>query len=283
MKMVKKILFGTLVAVTLAALVGCKPEAGGNSDMFDVGGLGDKATVNYENGDSLTRGFKTLKTPHLDAICKIETTINEIAAADLTKKVTNGVMGVIFNYKEDEEAGTASFSIAGVRYNQKKAKVEAYVETFKDVDVDALEDELPAGKHATGTLTYAATAFGAELDGDFVSDKKMTIWIDIIANDGTTDGRTGAEGTYTVNFYAKNPERKKGTNNALSWKDGVTPVATWTIEAAEVNNKIGEGTNKKLTNMQADIGFYANIQPNETLIGSWNFDAISKEAEEIAE
>ena len=143
MKMVKKILFGALVAVTLTGLVGCKPQAGGNSDMFEV--TGKKAVVNYENGKDFTRGFLTLKDKHLDAVCKIETTINPIAAADLANKVANGVTGVIFNYKEDEDKGTASFTIAGIRYNQSTKKVQAYVETFKDVDIDALEYELSGG------------------------------------------------------------------------------------------------------------------------------------------
>ena len=281
MKMVKKILFGALVAVTLTGLVGCKPQAGGNSDMFEV--TGKKAVVNYENGKDFTRGFLTLKDKHLDAVCKIETTINPIAAADLANKVANGVTGVIFNYKEDEDKGTASFTIAGIRYNQSTKKVQAYVETFKDVDIDALEDELSGGKAATGLSYDPAKAFGIALDGDYVKDNKLTIWIDIVANDGKTEGRTGDAGTYTVSFYDEDPKRNNAAlTNKLTYT-GAAAKKSCVIETTEVSCPLGEGTNAKLGNMQADIGFYANIQPNETLNASWTFSEVAKEAEEIAE
>ena len=286
MKMVKKSLLGLVAVAALICLSGCKPPEGGNSGMIKVSG--SSASIDYVNGTTLTRGFKTLKTNHLDAICKIVTTINEIPSGELGtengKRITNGVMGVIFNYAEDKTAGTANFSIAGTRWNQSSNKLEAYVETFKNVELAALEEELTGGTKATG-LSYSG--WGQALDGNYKNGDKVTIWIEIIANDGTTAGRNGTQGTYTVKFYDSDPGRKVALASnqwALTYDNSsVQPTETCTINLNEVQNKYDSKTPAALKNMEADIGFYANVQPNDSLIGSWKFEKIAKEAEEITE
>ena len=285
----KKIL--TILAALAVALMfmGCAAEVAGNSDMIKVGGAGDKATINYENdANTLARGFKTLKNKHLDAICKIETTIVDIPAAELGettgKRVTNGVMGVIFNYKENDAKTHASFSIVGTRYNQNSNKVEVYCESWSDIELSALEEQLPAGTQATSStdISSSYTDWGKALTAsDFISGDKMTVWIDIIANDGATGGRNGTAGTYTINVYNADPGRKSATGaNALQWTNGLTPKASWTIPVGSVNNAYA---NSDLSTMKCKFGFYANVQPNVTFTGSWNFNKIAMEGEEIEE
>ena len=285
----KKIL--TILAALAVALMfmGCAAEVGGNSDMIKVGGAGDKATINHENDtDGIARGFKTLKSKHLDAVCKIETTIVNIPSAELGettgKRVTNGVMGVIFNYKENDAKTHANFSIVGTRYNQKDDKVEVYCESWTNIELSALEEEFRDGAQATSStdISSSYTGWGKALTAsDFISGDKMTVWIDIIANDGATGGRNGTAGTYTINVYNADPGRKSATGaNALQWTNGLTPKASWTIPVASVNNAYA---NSDLSTMKCKFGFYANVQPNVTFTGSWNFNKIAMEGEEIEE
>lgn len=279
MKMVKKILVGSLLAVALLSFAGCKPEAEGTEGLIKVSGK--KATVEYVNDSSaLARAFKTLKTEHLDATCHISNKINKIDNPS-DKLRTNGVMGFIFNLKKDDTTNEYSFTIAGVRYNQQNGKVEAYVETFTGVDGTKLEDELPDGKAASG---YSYSGFGKEITGDFYNSTKdeLNIWIDVVANDGETDGRKGGKGTYTVRFFDQDPERKNGvTKNTVAYKDGVNAKYTWTIEATDVSNKFAD--DKGLKSMKSDLGFYANVTAGQTLNGTWELKDVAMEAEETAE
>ena len=277
----KKIL--TILAALAVALMlmGCAAEVAGNSDMIKVGGAGDKATINHENTETtIARGFKTLKNKHLDAVCKIETTIVDIPSAELGtttgKRVTNGVMGVIFNYKENDAKTHASFSIVGTRWNQDSDKLEVYCETWHHIELSALETDFGEGTHADGE---SYSGWGKALTGNFKSGDKMTVWIDIVANDGSKTGRNGTQGTYTIKVYDADPGRKKAAQDTLQYQNSVSPVATWTIPEDDVNNPY----NTQLSDMICKFGFYANVQPNDTLTGSWNFNAIAMEAEEVEE
>lgn len=288
MKMVKKLLVCSLFAAVLFAFSGCKRDSGG-SDFIEANLL--NATVNYTNeGQAIARDFVTLLTPHADGVCYIENNINPIESPTSNLK-TNGVMGFIFNIKVDEATEKYSFSIAGVRYNQYDHKIQAYVESFTNVDKDKLEEELPTGTKATGMPTYA-DKFGFNLPGDYndyISDGKIKVWIEVIANDGlNATGRDGAKNTYTVNFYKEDPKRKtvqKSSDNKypITYEpDGGNVIATATIAAANVNNKIPNDSND-LAKMQADMGYYANVQPGQNLKGKWKIEKCTKEAEEIAE
>ncbi len=292
MKMVKKILLGLTAAATLMTFVSCQREEAGTKDMIDVNGGSSKASIDYKNdGDSLARSFKSLNNKHLDAICHIKMTPTELA--DKNHK-TNGVMGFIFNIVKNETTGKYSFTIAGLRYNQETKQVQGYVETFKDVEGDKLNSELPTGIKAEGNKTYA-DAFGFDLYKTTASSglPPVDVWIDVVANNGASEGRgagnAASAGTYTVTFYDADPQRTKGTGDTLTYKNIGTEsgkarvLYQGTVKASEVNNKIGDGTNAKLSNMQADLGFYANVQPKENLKGEWKFDAIKMEAEEIEE
>jgi len=291
MKMVKKILLGMTVATTLFAFTGCNGLLGGAGDDINSNAGSSKADINKENKGDFLRGFKMLSTKHLDAICHIENTVHAIENPATATEYSNGVMGYIFNYLKDDETGNASFSIAGVRYNQKTKRVEAYVETFSGKHEDDIEGDatlLNDGAHATGNKTW--TGFGFDLFGaerTFAEGEKFDVWIDVVANDGETEGRDGTAGSYTVRFFDKDPGRNKGLNDKLTYDNinSVTKLAELTIAPGNVNNKFvktGE-TEGKLTNMQSKIGYYFNVQPGQTLTGNWKFSEIRMEAEEIVE
>ena len=305
MKMVKKILLGTLAVAAILTFASCgQREEAGNSELIDINAGSSKGSIDYTNdSEDTTRGFKTLQTKHLDAICHIETTVTELKG-DNAK--ASGTMGYIFNVVKAED-GTYSFSIAGARYNQKSGDVEAYVETFKGIAADKLEENLTGGKKATG-LSYGDTAFGFTLvektdvnrllAAQTEEPKKLDLWIDLVANgkakkDDTAapKGRGGKEGTYTVTFYWKDPVRQSSaTSYDLTYGEakGAAPTTfaegflkSCTIEAADVN--AAYDAEKGLTSMQSDVGFYANVYAGQTLKGTWKLDEIKKEAEEIEE
>ena len=305
MKMVKKILLGTLAVAAILTFASCgQREEAGNSELIDINAGSSKGSIDYTNdSEDTTRGFKTLQTKHLDAICHIETTVTELKG-DNAK--ASGTMGYIFNVVKAED-GTYSFSIAGARYNQKSGDVEAYVETFKGIAADKLEENLTGGKKATG-LSYGDTAFGFTLvektdvnrllAAQTEEPKKLDLWIDLVANgkakkDDTAapKGRGGKEGTYTVTFYWKDPVRQSSAKSYdLTYGEakGAAPATfaegflkSCTIEAADVN--AAYDAEKGLTSMQSDVGFYANVYAGQTLKGTWKLDEIKKEAEEIEE
>ena len=297
MKMVKKILLGMALTVAVISFVSCGKVVGGEDDAIDNSTFSKDASIDKENdtGD-LIRGFKTLNTKHLDAILHITNTINKIDTPSAALK-TNGVMGYIFNMAEDENKKWA-FTIAGVRYNQLTGNVDAYVESFKDIDATKLESadftgavkakDSPTYTDGFGFTLVPKSAVDALLTAEKGTEKEnqLDVWIDVIANDGESVGRKGTAGTYTVRFFAEDPGRTKKSSNGLEYKNAdVEALAEVTVLADNVNNPfVKEGEEKgKLSNMQSDIGYYYNIQKDQKLTGKWKFDAIRMEAEEIEE
>ena len=303
MKMVKKILLGTLAVAATLSIASCKREEGGNSSIIDVKAASSSASIDKTNDDAnaVTRGFKTLQTKHTDAICKL--------SAKVTGDTCDGVMGYIFDYLKNEDE-TLNFTIAGLRLKNYSGnwKAEAYVETYKNVDPETLESG--AGfkkKDGTSALagkngwSYDDEAFGkvilpnTNVNQTFMNtaianakanDTPVDIWVELVANDGTTAGRDGVAGTYTVNFYNQDPKRAKD-GNALKYGENGNKTAenvgcridTATVPVANVNTPFATATSLP----QTEQGFYATVYGGQTLKGEWKFDAIKQEAEEIEE
>ena len=294
MKMVKKILLGTLAVAAILSIASCKREVAGNSDMIQVNAASSKASIDYTNEtDDISRGWKTLETKHTDAICKISQT--------LTGDSTNGVMGYIFDLKNEDD-GTVSFSLAGVRFvpSSGKPELQGYVETYKNVDKSTLEGgasfkktdgssalyssadwdgSLPNVTSTTGGVWGKKLRTSAQLKADaYNSDTKTaSVWVELVANLGNSTATRGGEaGSYTVNFYDFDPERKVSGNN-ITYKDGATPIATATIAKDDVNTAFTTAL------PETEQGFYATVYAKQNLKGEWKFDAIKKEAEEIEE
>ena len=134
MKIMKKIAAVTIAAAALFAFAGCAGESEDENDMLSVSGK--KCSIDYtnENAEKYSRAFKTLKTKHYDAVCKIESTVN-LAKEDAKNDTNNradGVMGYIFDVLQNDD-GTYNFTIAGVRYNAYKQAVQAYITAYKNV------------------------------------------------------------------------------------------------------------------------------------------------------
>ncbi len=305
MKMVKKILLGTLAVAAILSIASCKREEGGNSSIITVNAGSSSASIDKTNDDAnaVTRGFKTLQTKHTDAICKL--------SAKVTGDTCDGVMGYIFDYLKNEDE-TLNFTIAGLRLIKKSSnwQAEAYVETYRNVDGSTLETG--AGfKKTDGTSalvsgngwesSYTADGFGKQIipctgitQSEFnnlietakANDTPVDIWVELVANLGAdTNGRSGTAGTYTVNFYSLDPHRAKDGNalkygeNGDKTADNVgCRIATVNISAANVNTAF---TAAALP--QTEQGFYATVYGGQTLKGEWKFDAIKQEAEEIEE
>lgn len=236
-----------------------------DSAMLYVNSSKNLASINYINSeDSPIRGFTTIGSDHLDGIVHITNTINEIETPSEYMKA-NGVMGYIFNLKNDDD-NKFSFSIAGFRYNQYTQKTEAYVETYKNVTADAVTGSLPAGSHATGE-TWGTNDFGFELGNISPTSDKLDIWIDVVANDGVTNGRKGTAGTYTVKFFDSDPKRIESDDNSVGYTTTIEPLAVLVVAASDVSNPYSSS----LADMKSKLGCYASVQGYQRLTGEWQF------------
>lgn len=132
MKIMKKIAAVTIAAAALFAFAGCAGESEDENGMLSVSGK--KCSIDYTNEKpaDFSRAFKTLKTKHFDAVCKIESTVNLAKEETNKDNKADGVMGYIFDVLQNDD-DSYNFTIAGVRYNAYTQKVQAYVTAYKNV------------------------------------------------------------------------------------------------------------------------------------------------------
>ena len=272
MKIMKKIAAVTIAAAALFAFAGCAGESEDENDMLSVKGSG--CSIDYTNeSDGYSRGFKSLKTNHLDAVCKITQTVNSVA---ITKDNNgDGVLGFIFDLSQDNTTKLYNFTIAGTRYNVTKGETQVYVTKYINID----SKYLSAGSDFCGSdgnkaksvtefnredtaaqcidyLGSAQTAGYKKLDGVEIDKTKAqaSIWIDVIANDGTSKNRKGEAGSYTVKFYTADPKRKtsaSGMDTTYNETDNA-PESTVTVQIPVSATGYDKAT-------QNDLGFYANV------------------------
>ena len=242
-------------------------------EMINLSDKDRNASINYINEDTydsrVKLNFKTFSSPYcLDEIVHITNTINPLDTTLISNVKTNGVMAYLFNYKHSEDYKD-SFSLAGVRYNQQTKKIEAFVETYKNISYsDIREGLLPPGTHATSDNKWTDNEFGFELEGITPMSDTFNVWIDVVANDGQTTGRTGTPGTYTVNFYSEDPGRQSSDLYAIEYSNSnVQPLATLVVGTEDVSNPYFTS----LYNMISKSGCYASVQPGQTLTGTWEF------------
>ena len=292
MKIMKKSAAVTIAAAALFAFAGCAGESEDENDMLSVSGK--KCSIDYTNeSDGYSRGFKSLKTNHLDAVCKITQTVNSVA---ITKDNNgDGVLGFIFDLSQDNTTKLYNFTIAGTRYNVTKGETQVYVTKYINIDSKYLSDGSdfcgsdgqPAKKvtsfnrenTAAQCIDYLVGPGGYEkLEGVEIDKTKAqaSIWIDVIANDGTSKNRKGEAGSYTVKFYTVDPKRKtsaSGMDTTYNETDNA-PESTVTVQIPVSATGYDKAT-------QNDLGFYANVYSNRTLTGSWELSDIEGSAEPI--
>lgn len=294
MKIMKKIAAVTIAAAALFAFAGCAGESEDENDMLSVKGSG--CSIDYTNESEVySRGFKSLKTKHYDAVCKITQTVNSVA---ITKNNSgDGVLGFIFDLSQDNTTKLYNFTIAGTRYNVTEGKTQVYVTKYINIDSNYLSagsdfcgsdgkkaksvtqfDRTNTDAQCINYLGSDSTAGYVKLDGVEIDKTKAqaSIWIDVIANDGKSTNRKGNAGSYTVKFYTSDPKRKtsaSGMNTTYNETDNA-PESTVTVQIPVSDTGYDKAT-------QNDLGFYANVYSNRTLTGSWELSDIEGSAEPI--
>ena len=295
MKIMKKIAAVTIAAAALFAFAGCAGESEDENDMLSVSGK--KCSIDYtnENAEKYSRAFKTLKTKHYDAVCKIESTVN-LAKEDAKNDTNNradGIMGYIFDVLQNDD-GTYNFTIAGVRYNAYKQAVQAYVTAYKNVGggkyLSAGNDfcdknGVEIGKEgclASSEEFLLKTNSGIKTltSKEIAKGEKATIWIDLVCQDGKSTGRKGTEGAYVVTFYSEDPQRKTSAagKNTTYEADNLEKIklASVTIPVDSTNYAI-----IKAKAAQTYLGFYANVYGGKTLTGTWELLDLEGAAEPV--
>lgn len=294
MKIMKKIAAVTIAAAALFAFAGCAGESEDENDMLSVKGSG--CSIDYTNeSDGYSRGFKSLKTNHYDAVCKITQTVNSVAITQNNNG--DGVLGFIFDLSQDNTTKLYNFTIAGTRYNVTKGETQVYVTKYINIDskylsagsdfcgsdgkkaksVESFDRENTAAQYID-YLGTPDTAGYVKLEGVKIDETKAqaSIWIDVIANDGTSKNRTGEAGSYTVKFYTSDPNRttSAGGRDTTYNKQDTAPEAAEKVEIPASDTGYDKAT-------QNDLGFYANVYSNRTLTGSWELSDIEGSAEPI--
>lgn len=274
------------------AFAGCAGESEDENDMLSVKGSG--CSIDYTNeSNGYSRGFKSLKTNHYDAVCKITQTVNSIAITEDNNG--DGVLGFIFDLSQDNTTKLYNFTIAGTRYNVTKGETQVYVTKYINIDSKYLSagsdfcgsdgnkakpvDKFNREDTAAQCIDYLDGPAGyAKLEGVKIDKTKAqaSIWIDVIANDGKSKNRKGDAGSYTVKFYTADPKRKtsaSGMDTTYNETDNA-PESTVTVQIPVSDTGYDKAT-------QNDLGFYANVYRNRTLTGSWELSDIEGSAEPI--
>ncbi len=285
MKMVKKILLGLVATAAVIGFAGCKASVEDEYKMLKVSG--DKCSIDHENKttDKYNRGWETLKQDHVDGICKITAEITSTSATN-----GSGIFGYIFNLKQNQDK-SYNFSLAGVRFKG-NGQVQCYVSDYKNIGSKYMSEgndfcDLNGKKVGeAGTAATCTEHIGSGITNlvtkSYSVGDKVSIWIDVVAQDGVSTGRTGTRNTYIVKFYDEDPARTKNGDN-LTYNT-VAPKATST--AIELNNKLPDGVaNFSATQGQSKLGFYANVYASSKLKGEWEIPTATlyHEAEEIDE
>lgn len=249
MKLSTKILMGGMALLMASTMfIGC-PEVVDENEMISFSG--SKATINYFNDNSggYSRGFKTFKTKHEGALCKI--TFED--AKTVGTKNGNGVMGFCFDMTKNDD-GSYNFGAAGTRVN-KAGELEGYVSYFKNVNPATLSSGQSfldmEGKKCEKSIWPTDGKIINLKSGIISSDGTAVCVINVVAND---------DGSYNVAFY----------DGSVINKDGSLKDVTDAIREVPVSNTYTGLTKKR----QADLAVYANVYENCTLKGSWDFTDI---------
>jgi len=269
--MLKKTIIASIACIALVfGFAGCA-EVEDENEMLKVSG--STCTIDYTNETTgYSRGFKTLKSKHVDAICKIS---NETTAL---KTNGDGIMGYIFALTQNTDK-TYNFGLAGVRNNN--GTIQGYISYYTGVSGSTLssgQDFADANGKVAGETgsTATCTDYTNPVFSTIKSNagKTFDVWINVVANDGTSTGRTGEAGSYTVSFYTEDPGRTTSASgqNTTYTNTGVTAVVEKTIPASATG----------LTELtQLDLGFYANVYASSHLKGSWSLSDIEGSGEPV--
>ena len=267
MKMVKKVLMGLALAGAVLALAGCVPQADDTEKAIKKNSL-TKYTVDYKNESTTDkyRAYKNATTAHAGALVKV--TFEE--TDDATNK-----MGVIFNLKETKDkknkVSNREFYIIGLGTTPENGAANFYVSKFSnvtDIKADNFGTKFTENKAVEVEIVPLAAANNIAIPSPD-EDGKITMWVyfkadkasggfdyAVIADyDGITSVKIDKD-TAITDFDSTKVLAKGNTHTkADSTKNAVTEKE-WEADAADKD-------------IQNGIAFYAMIQPDTTLVGTW--------------
>ena len=115
---------------------------------------------------------------------------------------------------------------------------------------------------------------------EIAKGEKATIWVDLVCQDGKSEGRTGTEGDYVVTFYSADPQRTTsaagknttyGAQNLEAIKLDSVTIPVDKTNYASIKDKAA----------QTYLGFYANVYGGKTLTGTWELLDLEGAAEPV--
>lgn len=286
-----KIVMGMAAAAVMAlSLTGCMGlgDALGNVKI----GVGDKdtsisaecvATVNFENtSNEKARGMQTFEN-------KKKGITTNITMKNLTSNSSNpGVMGLVFDKTKNSD-DTYNFCLFGVRNNGGHA--QAYITYFRNVaEADFTADNFgktpgPDQTDITGWKKGSSSAGDVngfvQLNDIKVENGELSFVVEIEAlkktaskDDDNEESYAGdTNNAYNVRIY-KTPvtdgkmdlSKFKGLSNKTGdAKSAVTGDAIYSVVIPRAS--VDAATDKEI---EAKMGFYANVYEGQTLNGVWN-------------
>lgn len=267
MKMVKKVLMGLAIAASVLALAGCVPQADDTEKAITKNTL-TKYTVDYKNeGTDLYRAYKNAATPHAGALVKV--TFEESETPDVRNK-----MGVIFNLKETKDkknkVSNRDFYIIGLGTAKKDGVGNFYVSKFTnvtDIKAENFGTKLAENKAEEVEIVKLATTNNIEMPA--ADEGKITLWVYFKADKasggfdyavikdyaGITSVKINKD-TKLTDFDSEKILAKGNTHTTGGDTDTVVTEREWAADAAD-------------SEIQNGIAFYANIQKDTTLLGTW--------------
>ena len=309
MKLSKVLLSSAVAAALVFGFAGCADNEDEHNILYvkgDTAYVGDSSdgSVGYTNNSDVTyRGFRTLKTKHTDAVA-----VFSLKGADTedTSERT-GVLGYVFDLSKDKKikntAGESKtvYDFTAVSLRKNGSKIQAYISRFEGVDPNNMDggnnfkdvdgNELTTagkliGEHNAKETEYLKGSSGAYAVLEGVSkddDGYYTVAVEVTAD---------ASGVYSVKFY----DGKDATAEAKGEtdEDGNT-VKTGQIKAGATALTISDGSVSSnpvtvdaswkkdgLTKpVQTDMGFYAAVYPQKTLVGKIQLPYILNEDEVV--
>ncbi len=279
MKMVKKILLGTLTVAAILAFASCKQA---DDPKKAINGSGNNYSIDWDNGeDNVYRAYNPTSFNHAGALVKV--TFEKPDANNFSK------MGVIFNLTENSDK-SKNFCIIGLA--AATGDKNFYVSRFSNItDIQASN---------FGATENAATGPSEKVEVGLTEGNKIST-LPTAAADGSVsyyvyykafpNGATGTNGKgyYEYGIYSFTDTQAAAANAMMKKENtaeeaslsrfqseiGVAPLKSGTItDAFDLNNGAVP---------QTKMAVYAMISPKKSLKGKWKYLDMYKEAEEIEE
>ncbi|MCH5295875.1 MAG: hypothetical protein J1F14_08275 [Treponema sp.] len=291
MKFTKKLV--TVVAALCAAstlfLTGC----GTKEDEYKIlKTSGDDCSIEFTNdvGVDYARAFKTTATKHLSADMLVEI---DVENSSVVNNTTNYTVGYVFNVNGDgSENNPYSFALVGVRYAD--AAIKYYVSYFTNVRSEDISSD--NGNFVTrnnNAVEYELVPSGTVLNSNYFSTEskdgkvvKASVYIDVDAYAGTieVDDKDNKYSSlkdhldsYKISF-AKSADDERGAVVTMSKESLNAAKKSYhknVDEPAETDSSITladkdaeDAPYGRFYVDQADLGFYAMVKKNSTLVCS---------------